>query len=444
MLRGSNAAVVFLVLTASLWAQDSTPSDQRTVALLVEQVKALQQETSDLREKVRRLEADRAPSVPAGVATESAAAQRSQVSPPEITTPHPTAEAVAPQSSPELTAAMHDLHGIQWRGFGELNYQALDQRKPELGTYGFVPGSAANFYTGDFDLFLHSRLSEKTSVLADIAIEESDAQRYKLDLRQALLKYEMNEHLKISLGRYQTDIGYYNSAYRSAAWLQTTADRPLIMGYASNGGLLPTQAVGVALTGAIPSGKLGLNYIAEYGTSDTIRPDLNGSGTINDENDGNHVLVGWFARPDWAPGLQLGGSFFHDKISDSEISLADRFGQTIVNSYVVYIAHGIESLNEVFLIRETQLAIGTVSNMPAFYSQISRRWGRVRPFVRYQYVNASERNTIFNDVGLRAGPSFGARYDFNDNIAFKAQLDHTQRGALPDLNGLHLQVAFTF
>jgi len=216
------------------------------------------------------------------------------------------------------------------------------------------------------------------------------------------------------------------------------------MEYASNGGLLPTQAVGVFLTGAIPSGKLGLNYIAEYGSSDTIRPDINGSGTFNDENDGNHVLLGWFARPDWARGLQLGGSFFHDKISDSEISLADRFGQTILNSYVVYIAHGIESINEAFVIRETQLATGAVSNMPAFYSQISRRWGRVRPFLRYQYINASQRNTIFNDVGLRAGPSFGARYDLNDSIAFKAQLDHTQREGLPDLNGLHLQVAFTF
>jgi len=126
------------------------------------------------------------------------------------------------------------------------------------------------------------------------------------------------------------------------------------------------------------------------------------------------------------------------------MSQTGRFGQAILNSYVVYVAHGIETLNEAFLIRESQLATGAVFNMPAFYSQISRRWGRVRPFVRYQYINASQRNTIFNDVGLRAGPSFGARYDLNDSIAFKAQLDHTQREGLPDLNGLHLQVAFTF
>jgi hypothetical protein len=81
-------------------------------------------------------------------------------------------------------------------------------------------------------------------------------------LRRVLLKYDYNDHLKMSFGRYQTSIGYYNWAFRSAAWLQTTADRPLVMEFASNGGLLPTQAVGVSMTGAVPSGKLGLNYIA--------------------------------------------------------------------------------------------------------------------------------------------------------------------------------------
>ncbi len=49
-----------------------------------------------------------------------------------------------------------------------------------------------------------------------------------------------------------------------------------------------------------------------------------------------------------------------------------------------------------------------------------------------------------SDVTLRHGPSFGARYDFNDNLAFKTQLDHTVRKAQPDLNGLQMQLAFTF
>src|SRR6202041_3617907 len=142
----------------------------------------------------------------------------------------------------------------------------------------------------------------------------------------------------MSFGRYQTNIGYYNWAFRSAAWLQTTADRPLVMEFATNGGLLPTQAIGVSVTGTIPSGKLGLNYIAEYGSSDTMRPELNGN-VVKDENNGNHVNVGLFARPDSIPGLQIGGSIFHDQISDFTRGPSVRLGQTIVNGHIVYVRH---------------------------------------------------------------------------------------------------------
>jgi len=82
--------------------------------------------------------------------------------------------------------------------------------------------------------------------------------------------------------------------------------------------------------------------------------------------------------------------------------------------------------------------------MPAFYSQVSKRFRNIRPFLRYQYVNANPQDTIFDDVDLRYGPSFGARYDFTENVAFKAQLDHTVRKDQPDLNGLQMQLAFAF
>src|SRR6202035_537430 len=153
-----------------------------------------------------------------------------------------------PAPIPEI---LHELHGIQWRGFGEVDYKVLNQRMPELGTYGFVPGSHGNFYTGDFDLLLTSRLTDKASVLAEMVFGEGDAQKFDVDLERVLLKYDYNDHLKLSFGRYHTGIGYYN--FNSGSWLQTTADRPLIMEFANEGGLLPTQAVGVSVTGTIPS-----------------------------------------------------------------------------------------------------------------------------------------------------------------------------------------------
>jgi hypothetical protein len=429
--------LALLLVSPLSWAQsagsNSGDPDQATIAQLVEQIKRLQRQDQDLQERVKLLEAKQQAS-PAGDE------RSAQPAPPQ------SAEQTPPAAAPvAVPRDWHDIHGIQWRGFGELDYKVLDQRAPELGTYGFVPGSAGNFYTGDFGLFLTSRLSEKTSVLSEIVFEEGDAQNYSVNLRRMLLKYDYNDHLKLSLGRYQTNIGYYNWAFRSAAWLQTTADRPLVMEYATNGGLLPTQAIGVSVTGAIPPGRLGLNYVAEYGSSDTIRPDINGVGELNDENNGNQINVGFFLRPDAISGLQMGASYYHDKISNFEEGPSLRYGQGIVNGYVVYVGHGIEFLNEGFLIRDAALHFSdTVFNTPAFYSQFSKQIGHLRPFVRYQYVNVSLNNSIYNDVGLRFGPSFGARYDLNDYIAFKTQLDHTVRRGEPDLNGLHLQLAFTF
>lgn len=423
--------VVMLLLLSGFysgpgWAQNADGSDQQTIPLLVQQIKELQKLTGELQEKVKALEA-----------------KNGQVAAPsEAAAPGNAAAEISDRIS--TIEAWDKTHGIQWRGFGEVNYKVLAQRKPELAAAGFNAGSAGNFYTANTVLLLTSRISDKASVLAEFEFEEEEAQAYSVSLERILLKYDYDDHLKMSFGRYHTGIGYYNTAFHSGAWLQTTADRPLIMEFAHDGGLLPTQAIGVSITGSVPSGKVGLNYIAEYGTSDTNRPDINGSGLTDDENNGNHINLGLFLRPDRLPGLQIGGSYYHDKVSNSETAFSPRYGQTIVNGHIVYVAHGMEFLNEGFLIRYTQLHTPVVFDTPAFYSQISRRFGKIRPFFRYQYINGGVHNPIHADVGLRHGPSFGARYDLNDYVAFKAQLDHTLRRGLPNLNGLHLQLAFTF
>jgi len=420
----NRTVIALLLLTSSLGhAQDTTPSERETIQKLVQQVKELQEE-------VKLLESQRASD-----ANQSAVLQ-------PVGGPAPEEEKAGSTQRQSLAQELHELHGIQWRGFGEVDYKVLNQRTPELGTYGFVPGSSGNFYTGDFDLLLTSRINDKASVLSEIVFGEEDAQKFGVDLERVLFKYDYNDHLRMSFGRYQTGIGYYNTAFHSGSWLQTMADRPLIMEFANDGGPLPTQAVGVSVTGEIPSGKLGLNYTAEYGSSDTVRPDLNKT-SMRDENNGNHVNFGLFVRPISIPGLQVGGSIYHDRISDFTRGPSVRLGQTIANVHLVYTAHGIEFLNEGFFIRHNYEQSSIVYNMPAFYSQVSKQFGRLRPFFRYQYINANP-GSLFEDIALRQGPSFGARWDFNDSIAFKTQLDHTLRKGQPDLNGLHLQLAFTF
>jgi len=87
---------------------------------------------------------------------------------------------------------------------------------------------------------------------------------------------------------------------------------------------------------------------------------------------------------------------------------------------------------------------GRTFNTSGFYTQVSRKFEKARPFFRYQYVNAAAGEPILGDVGRRNGPSVGLRYDVSEFAAFKAQYDRTGRRGLEPFNGLTLQLAFTF
>jgi hypothetical protein len=50
---------------------------------------------------------------------------------------------------------------------------------------------------------------------------KEDAQKFSVDLERVLLKYDYNDHLRMSFGRYHTGIGYYNT-FHSGSWFQTT------------------------------------------------------------------------------------------------------------------------------------------------------------------------------------------------------------------------------
>src|ERR1700731_2203085 len=172
------ALLVPVMIPASSWAQNAGPNssdhDQETIAQLVEQIKQLQQQDHDLLERIKVLEGKQ-PAASPGTETDASsptlAPQSAEQSPP-------------PSATPPMPPDWPEMRKLKWHGFGEVDYKVLNQRKPELGTYGFVPGSAGNFYTGDFGLFLTARLSEKTSVLSEIVFEEHDAQSYRVDMRR--------------------------------------------------------------------------------------------------------------------------------------------------------------------------------------------------------------------------------------------------------------------
>jgi hypothetical protein len=405
-----------------------------------ETIKALLREVNELKARVAALEAKQqaqpGPSAPE-------AAKPTEAKAPEVA-------AATAQTAPSGggTEALH-AGGIKIQGFATATFKVSDANPPEGGALlGFRPGSSGNFAVGDTDLFLTSQLTSKVSVLTEIAFSEQSNGEFETDVERVLLKYDANDYLKMSFGRFHTATSYYNSVFHHGGWLQTTADRPIIVEFSDHGGMVPSQAIGASITGKIPSGKLGLNYVFEYGTPSIVRPQINVPGAPElEEHNGNEITGGLFARPDWLHGLEVGGSFYHDRISPAAdgVSFGLHMGQSVASARVIYVTPKFEFLSEGFLIQHKVQETGQKFNAPAFYGLISRQIkARWRPFFRYQYANASPASPLFSDISLRYGPSLGVRYDLNDYIAFKAQYDRTMRRGLPSINGMLSQLAFRF
>ncbi|MDT5269058.1 MAG: hypothetical protein QOH49_1244 [Acidobacteriota bacterium] len=395
-----------------------------------EAIGQMRAQIADLEARLRELEARQAQ----GAGTEQQTAQAAPV----LATVNVNAAEPEPAPAGHGAAAQHDddhehvpsgTPRMEIQGFADVNFHASNQK-----------GTTNSFSLGQLDLFMTSRLSEKFSVLGELIVEAGQDNRFTFEIHRLLLRYAPNDYLNLSAGRYHTAIGFYNTAYHHGSWFQTAVNRPFIFAFESKGGILPLHNVGVSATGRIPSGSLGLRYIAEVGNGRASRSRLDAAvQTAVDDNNGKSFNLGLFARPKSLPGFQAGFSFYRDSLTPAG---AQRVGQTIIAVHAVYQNRLYEVLNEAVVVRHERG--GRVFHTPGLYTQFSRRFGDLRPYARYQYVNVPSDDPVYPEVGRRNGPSFGLRYDVSEYAAFKAQYDRTQRRGLSPIDELMLQFAFTF
>lgn len=331
---------------------------------------------------------------------------------------------------------------LRIRGFGDISLHGSDQR-----------GDTTSFSLGQLDLFVTSDVSDKFKFISEIVFEggpndiygrvSGEANSFSVDVERYLLQYSHNDFLNISAGRVHTAIGYYNTAYHHSSWLQTTTGRPFLFDFEDHGGILPIHMVGVSASGQIPSGSLGLHYVAEVGNGRASRQPLNQEPVQNEIDDKNHKAfnLALFARPEEIRGLQAGFSFYHDLLAPQNLP---RISESILAGHVVLVRPKYEWLNEALVDRHVLTGTSMTFNTPGFYSQVSKQFASYRPYLRYQYVNVSNREPIFSDVALRHGPSAGLRFDASESVALKFQYDYTFLRNQSGISQLALQMGFTF
>ncbi len=349
-------------------------------------------------------------------------------------------DAPAPEPPPVVEAPhLNEVaERMKFRVFGDMGYRASDEK-----------GDTNTFQIGSLDLFMTSRLSSHVSLLGELLFISTSTNDIGLDVERLVLQYRPSDRFNIAMGRYHTAIGYYNTAFHQGEWFQTAIGRPFMYEFDDKGGPLPLQEVGLSATGLLPSGKLGLHYIAEIGNGRSHLLGSNPAQNQQDTNNGKSFNLGAYVKPAWVSGLQVGFSAYHDYLTFSDNI---NHSEWISTAHVVYLNSNYEFLSEGMLVRHQGTSTGApgVFHTPAFYTQISRRFGSYRPYFRYEYINASDDEPIYGDptdgpvVGRRNGPTVGVRWDFNEHAAAKLQYEREATRGEKSGNAVATQFAFTF
>ena len=268
-----------VALTSANWAQESSSAaGDGTNQQLLERI-------NQLEAKVKQLEEKQA-------AAPSAEAASEPVPQPVVETRH--LDSVAPR--------------LKLSVFGDLGFRATDQRAAISNT----------FYLGSLDLFMTSRLSDRVSVLGEVLFISQSDNNIQADVERLVLQYHASPYFSFGMGRFHSSIGYYNTAFHQGEWFQTAIGRPFMYEFDDKGGPLPLQEVGVSTSGLLPSGKLGLHYVAEIGNGRAHLLGSNPAQNNSDTNNGKSVNIAIFAQPGWFPGLQAGFSVYHDYLTFSD------------------------------------------------------------------------------------------------------------------------------
>lgn len=294
--------------------------------------------------------------------------------------------------------------------FGDVSYATSEREVDEGFLIGQLVGHAA------------ATLSERINVFTELTATARSEGGYAFEIERAIVRYDVSDALKLSLGRYHTPNSYWNTAFHHGLWLQTSVARPEPVRFGSL--FLPTHFVGIQAEGRLPvPTALGLNYTVGVGNGRS--ESLTRAGDAGDVNDNRAVSLSLFARPPDPFGLRVGGSVHFDRASpETGPSVSER----ILSTHVIWEGNGAELLAEYARGRHEARAPATgEGHTEGGYVQVGYRLvGVVRelkPYLRGEWLEVGGADPLLagrlEDYRAWLG---GLRWDFASTTALKAEL----------------------
>lgn len=350
--------------------------------------------------------------------------EKGEVKPPPVPDPAPE-----PPPEPPPHAAVLATPRMELRGYAGISFDWTGGR-----------GGVRSFAPGEVNLLMTSRLTDSISVLAELAVERGEGTDFAVDLERLQVNYTPKDYFNLALGRFNSNLGYYNPTYGNGHLYEIAATKPLIVAFRGEEELIPHHGVGLSFTGRIPSGPLGLGYILELTNGRERVAGGLAVETYGDEEAASTLNIGLVTRPPRWHGFQAGFNYYRDNIYVRD---GRPLTESIFMIHAVYDGPRFQFLNEGMLIRHRTPG-QRLAQTPGFYTQIAARVGNIWPYFRYQYVMAPHHDPVFTHVGHNCGAVFGVRYDIGNFAALKMQYEREIGRGVPGSNKLAAQMAFTF
>jgi hypothetical protein len=313
----------------------------------------------------------------------------------------------------------------------------------QVGNVSFPGGSSNGFAIGQFDLFITSRIDDKTTFLAETVFEwNSDDNKWTLDVERVIARYSFTNAINVSAGKFHTPFGYWNNAYHHGALIQPTIQRPNIVRFEDEGGFLPIHQVGLQLDGAFESKlNIGYNVMLSNGQSQG-----NSGGDFKRQAP---LAINWAVNMEPVNGLKFIVSGLANKIPAGSTTYQgnklneDSFYQ-MYNASVAYFLGSlpIELCAEYYNISNTITSSGT-TRMNGLFGYVGFNKYKVIPYLVYNNIRYEDGEKFFEKSDLDAF-TFGARYSLSPKSVIKLEYtnDKTELTGTSDLIRAQFAIGF--
>jgi hypothetical protein len=301
-----------------------------------------------------------------------------------------------------------------------------------------------SFVLGQYDLFITSQVTEDISFLGETVFEYEEGEGFVIDVERVVLKYDINDHYSLSMGKFHSPLGYWNNRYHHGTVLQPTIGRPSSVAFEDERGILPIHETGAQFNAENFGAKnWGLNLAVSNGIA---------GDDVSDWNNKKSLMANLHFEP--KEDFKVFFSSYYEKFNLNEIQIdSDNSNDSIpsgsnrlmiLNTSAAYMSPSskLEFIAEYFhILNSLNSEHAKKTQTGLFYA--GYKLAKITPYLVYDF-SLYDIGQSYLKENNSSTLTFGLRHQFNNLSVVKLEYYLSKNDLTANAQGIKLQFAIGF